>query len=96
MDYTRIVPSTTLVDDDSYTSFNAIYNFYQPFDSSTYTFFTGEVTQWLNGVGRGQQMNGVEQTQQSITGIELSVGALSHVYEEGQVTVFGVKWVMEN
>ena len=41
-------------------------------------------------------MNGVEQTQQSITGIELSVGTLSHVYEEGNVVVYGVKWVMVN
>ena len=91
VDYTRIVTRTTLIDDDLVTSFNAIYNFYQPFESSAYTFFTGEVTQWLNGVGRGQRMNGVEQTQQSITGIELSVGTLSHVYEEGNVVVYGVK-----
>tara|TARA_B100000282_G_C31577441_1_gene419469 strand:+ start:37 stop:564 length:528 start_codon:yes stop_codon:yes gene_type:complete len=91
VDYTRIVPSTTLVDDDSFTSFNAIYNFYQPFDSSAYTFFTSEVTQWLNGTGRGARTSGVQQTQQSITGIQLAVGALNHVFEGGNATVYGIK-----
>ena len=78
-----------MVDDDSFTSFNAIYNFYQPFDSSA-TFFTSEVTQWLNGTGRGARTSGVQQTQQSITGIQLAVGALNHVFEGGNATVYGI------
>ena len=45
----------------------------------------------MNGVGRGARTSGVEQTQQSITGIELAVGTLSHVYEEGNATVYGIK-----
>tara|TARA_Y100000361_G_C10999066_1_gene258298 strand:+ start:107 stop:634 length:528 start_codon:yes stop_codon:yes gene_type:complete len=88
--YTRITPSVTYIDDETEKTYNAIYRFYKTTDASSYTFFSGEDTQYAGSEGRSTKLIGVEKTQQSITGVEFETGVLGHSFGEGKVSVYGI------
>jgi len=69
---------------------NAVTYIFNPFDSSSYTFFLTQNVSFANGNTRGDKLIGVHKSAESCRGLYVYANVLTRTWT-GKISVFGVK-----
>ena len=87
----NMVPSTNYLGNSQAESYNAVFYFYNPASSSSYSFLQGQSSQFEYGHNYNNKYVGVLKQTASMTGMQWYVGALGATFGGGKVNVYGVK-----
>ena len=76
---------------DNPDSGNTVMYFYNPYDSSSYTFTQWQSASYFSGVMEGYKAIGVHHSAETIRGIHLVELVGTRPYDTGKISVYGVK-----
>ena len=89
--YTAMFPSTNYLPNSEAENYNGVFYFFNPYSSLSYSFMLGESNEAEYSAMYSNKYIGVLKQTSSITGFQLSVGALGGTLSGGKMRTYGLR-----